>query len=136
MPSMSEPVQRIGLFASLQRLLTTVLEIAQVRLDLLGTEVELEKRRLFDGLLWAIVALLILGVGVVLLCGFIILLFWDGYRLPAVGVLALLFLAGSAQLMRTARHRLRSPNGMFDASLAELQRDRAELAPSNPHEQR
>lgn len=133
---MSEPGKSIGLFASLRRLLGTVLEIAQVRLELLGTELEFEKRRLFDGLLLGLIALLMLGVGVVLLCGFIILLFWEGYRLTAVGVLTLLFLAAAAWLVRAARHRLQSPKGMFEASLAELQRDRAGLQPSGSHEQR
>lgn len=123
-----------GLFASLRRLLGTLLEIAQVRLELLGTELELEKRRIFDGLLLWLVALMMLGVSLVLLCGFIILLFWDGYRLAAVGVMALLFLTIAAWLARAARHRLQSPNGMFSASLAELQRDYAGLQPSEPHE--
>lgn len=131
---MSNPVQESGLFASSRRLLATALEMAQVRLDLVGTEVELEKRRLFDGLLWGAVALLVLGVGLVLLCGFVILLFWDGYRLAAVGVMALLFLAGSVLLMREARVRLRNPTGMFSASIAELERDRAGLQASSQYE--
>ena len=132
---MNDPVQESGLFVSLRRLLATVHEMAQVRLELLGTEVELEKRRLFDGLLWSAVALLVLGVGLVLLCGFVILLFWEGYRLAAVGVMALLFLAGGALLMREMRQRLRNPTGMFNASVAELKRDRAELHVSDQHEQ-
>lgn len=133
---MSGPVQESGLFASLRRVLATLLEMAQVRLDLLGTEVELEKRRVFDGLLWGAVAILALGVGIVLLCGFVILLFWEGYRLAAVGVMALLFLVGSVLLLRKARQRLRNPTGMFNASIAEAQRDRAELQISGQHEQR
>ena len=133
---MSDPVQESGLFASLRRVLATLLEMAQVRLDLLGTEVELEKRRVFDGLLWGAVAILVLGVGIVLLCGFVILLFWEGYRLAAVGVMALLFLVGSVLLLREARQRLRNPTGMFNASIAEAQRDRAELQVSGQHEQR
>lgn len=133
---MSDPIQERGLFASLRRLLGTALEMAQVRLELLGTEVELEKRRLFDGLLWGAVALLVLGVGLTLLCGFVILLFWDGYRLAAMGVMTLLFLVGSVLLMREARHRLHNPNGMFNASVAELERDRAGLRASGQHEQR
>lgn len=133
---MTEPIKERGLFASSRRLLATVFEIAQVRLGILGTELELEKRRLFDGLLWAAVAMLALGVGLVLLCGFVILLFWEGYRLAAVGVLALLFLGGSALSIREARQRLRSPTGMFSASVAELERDRAELGASGHHEQR
>lgn len=132
---MSDPVRQSGLFASLSLLLGTVLEIAQVRLDLVGTEVELEKRRIFDGLLWGAVALLVLGIGLVLLCGFIVLLFWDGYRLPAVGAMALLFLFSSAALIREARRRLRRANGMFAASLAELERDRAGLQSPQQHEQ-
>lgn len=132
---MSDPVRDSGLFASLSRLLGTVLEIAQVRLDLLGTEAELEKRRLFDGLLWGAVALMVMGIGLVLLCGFIVLLFWDAYRLPAVGVMALLFLIASAGLARQSRQHLRKPNGMFEASRAELQRDRAGLQSPTHHEQ-
>jgi uncharacterized membrane protein YqjE len=123
-----------GLFASLRRLLATTLEIAQVRLGLLGTEIELEKRRLFDGLLWAAVALLLLGIGLVLSCGFIILLFWDGYRLMATGGMTLLFLVGGVLLLREARQRLRNPAGMFSSSVSELQKDRAELQDSVQHE--
>jgi uncharacterized membrane protein YqjE len=133
---MSDPVKQSGLFASLRRLLSTALEIVQVRLDLLGTEVELEKRRLFDGVLWGAVGLLLLGVGIVLLCGFVILLFWDGYRLAAVGVMALLCLAGSIVLLREARQRLRNPSGIFSASIAELKRDQTGLQASGQHEQR
>lgn len=132
---MSDPIGQSGLFASLNRLLGTVLEIAQVRLDLVGTELELEKRRLFSGLLWGAVALMVMGMGLVLLCGFIILLFWDGYRLPAVGAMALLFLVASAALVREARRRLSKPNGMFEASLAEFERDRAGLQSTQRHEQ-
>ena len=130
---MGDPVQSGGLFASLSRLLGTVLETAQVRLELLGTEIEFEKRRLFDGLLWGAVALLVLGVGLVLLCGFVILLFWDGYRLAAVGVIATLFLAGGTFLMSIARRRLRNPGTMFEASVAELEQDRAGLQTPEQH---
>ena len=128
-------MQESGLFASLRRLLATVLEVAHVRLDLLGTEVELEKRRLFDGMLWAAFALLVLGLGLVLLTGFVVLLFWDGYRLAAVGGLALGLLVLSLVLMREARQRLRNPSSMFNASLAELKRDQNILQASSHHEQ-
>lgn len=133
---MSDPVSATGLFASLRRLLGTALEVAQVRLELFSTEVELEKRRLFDGLLWAVIALLVLGVGLVLLCGFIILLFWDGYRLAALGLMTLLFLVGGCLLLREARQRLRSPHGMFNASVTELARDRSGLQAPKQHEPR
>lgn len=131
---MSSDNRTDGLFASLRRLLGTVLEIAQVRLELLGTEIELEKRRLFDGLLWAAFALILLGVGLILLCGFVILLFWDGYRLWASGLLTLLFVGAGLALARHARQRLHNPAGLFGSTVAELARDRSALRPKGPHE--
>lgn len=116
-----------GLFASLRQLLATVLEMAQVRVDLFVTEIEQEKLRVFDGLLWAGMALMLLGVGVVLLCGFVVLLLWDGHRLATLGVLTLLFLGAGAFLMRAARRRLRSPARALSATIDELQRDMAAL---------
>lgn len=132
---MSGPTQTSGLFASLRRLLGTVLEIAEVRIALLSTEVEIEKRRLFDALLWAAVAMLVLATGLTLLCGFVILLFSEGYRLAALGVMALLFLGAGWLLLQQARQRLRSPDGMLAGSLAELQRDRNGIAGEAGHEQ-
>ena len=131
---MTGPNQAGGLFASLRRLLGTVLEIAEVRLALLGTEVELEKRRLFDALFWVAMAVLVLATGLVLLCAFVILLLSEGYRLPALGVMALLFLGGGLLLLRQAQQRLRSPEGMFGSSLAELKRDQAGLTSETRHE--
>ena len=132
---MNNSTQKSGLLASLQHLLATALEMVQVRLDLLGTEVEFEKRRLFDGLIWGAVALLALGIGAVLFCSFIILMFAPEYRLAAVGVMALLFLGAAALLMRQARARLRTTTGMFDATLAELKRDQSVLGASSQDEQ-
>jgi uncharacterized membrane protein YqjE len=118
-----------GLFASARRLLATLLELGQVRLELIATEIELEKLRLFDALLLAGAAMLALAVGVVLLCFFIVAAAGDAYRLHALAVLALLFIGGSALGLRAARSRLRSPGTLFDATAAELARDRAALMP-------
>lgn len=133
---MSEPAHESGLFASLRRLLATAIEIAQVRLALLGTEIELEKQRLLHGLYWAALALIALGIGLVLLCGFVILLFWDGYRLAAVGVMAILFFIAGAVLMQQARARLRNAVGLFKTSVDELEQDRAGLRAPDQHEPR
>lgn len=116
-----------GLFASLHQLLDTAVEILQVRLALLSNELQQEKLRLFDGLLWAGLALMLLGLGVLLLCAFIVVLFWDGYRLQALGALSVLFLAVGGLLLHAARARLQSPGGPFNTSVEELGRDRAGL---------
>ncbi|MDH4289756.1 MAG: phage holin family protein [Aquincola sp.] len=119
-----------GLFDSLRRLAHTALGIAEVRLELLGTELEQEKLRVAGALLLGAIAFMLLTVALLLLTGFVVLLFWDGYRLPAIAVLALLFgLAGLWALSRS-RARLRaSQGGPFALSLGELRRDRNGLAP-------
>jgi len=126
---MAEINRETGLLVSFKRLCATVLEIGQVRLELVGTELELEKKRLFEGMLWALSALLVLGVGLVMFCGFIILLVWEGYRLAAIGVMALIFLAGAVALFLQARQRLSNPKGMFSASVSELNKDCLALKP-------
>jgi uncharacterized membrane protein YqjE len=119
-----------GLFDSLRHLAHTALGLAQTRLELFGSELEEEKLRLFDVLWQVALALLLLGLALVLLLGFVVLLFWDGYRLPAVAVLTLLFGGVGLWLLLRARALLRaSEGGPFALSLAELRRDRDALLP-------
>jgi uncharacterized membrane protein YqjE len=116
-----------GLFASIRQLLSTALALAQVRLALLGTEVEQEKLRLGHVLLWLSLGLLCLGLGCMLVCVFIVVWLWESYRLLSLGALALLFLSGGLGLLLAAQRRLHNPSGLFSASLGELARDRAGL---------
>ena len=120
-----------GLFDSLRRLLGTALGMAQLRLELFGTELEAEKLRLFDALWRLCLGLLLLGVAAVLAAAFVLLLFWDSYRLAALGVMVLLFVGGGVGLLMWARTGLRShEGGPFALSLGELQRDLDGLQPA------
>jgi uncharacterized membrane protein YqjE len=118
-----------GLLVSLRRFIATALELGQVRLELLGTELEEQKLRILGALAWAALGVMLVGVGVVLLVGCVVMLFWEGYRLPALAVLMLAFLGGGALMLRHAVGRLQTPPGAFAASVAELARDRAALGP-------
>lgn len=118
-----------GLFASLKRLAASGIELAQLRLELLASEVELQKTRLFDALLWALAAWVLGTIGLLLMVLLILFLLQDGYRVAATAVFALLFLAGAAGCGMSARRRLRTPGGEFPASRAELQRDADALSP-------
>ena len=113
-----------GLFRSLRGLLATTLGMAQLRLELFGTELEAEKLRLL-GALWRLgLALLLLGVAVVLAAVFVLMLFWDSYRLAALGVMVLLFLGCGVGLLVWARASLSGgEGGPFALTLGELQRD-------------
>ncbi len=121
------PASRAGLFDSLRQLLGTAIELAQVRLELLVADLELEKLRLVDVALRALVGLMLLGLGLVLLAGFVLLLVGEPYRLQALGVLTLLCLAGGLLLLLAAKRRLQDDGGLLGATREEVSQDRAAL---------
>jgi uncharacterized membrane protein YqjE len=126
---MTEPGAHGGLLVSLRRMLGTLLEIGQVRLQLLGNELEQEKLRIFDGLLLAGIGLMLVTVGTVLLCALVVLLFAEGYRIAALAIMTLAFIAGGVFAMRAGGQRLRGAGHMFQATLGEIAHDREALAP-------
>lgn len=118
-----------GLFVSLRRLGGTTLEFARIRLELLSTEVEQQKLAILSAFVWAALGSMCAAVGLVLLSGFIVLMFWDGYRLQALGVLAGVYGVAAVLILRYALRKIQTPSGAFAASRAELLRDHAALAP-------
>jgi uncharacterized membrane protein YqjE len=118
-----------GLFASLRQLLDSGLELAQVRLRLLGNELEEEKLRLTAAALLACLGLMLLAIGLLLACALIVLSFDPAHRLKVLAVLCLLFAGGGGWLLLGSIRRLRSPGGLFQSSLAEIAQDRAALEP-------
>lgn len=113
-----------GVGASLRRLLDHALELFQVRLALLGTELEAEKLRLFEALLGSLLALLFGGMALALLSLAVVLLCPDAWRWLAALGLGLVYLGLGAWLWQRARARLAAPGGLFAGSVAELARDR------------
>ena len=121
-----------GLFQSLQRLLATLLEIVQVRLDLVANEFEQEKLRIFDALVWAGVALLFIALGLLLGVAMLVALIPEAWRPLVLALLTLGCLGTGAYMFNQARLRLANPAGALPASRAELASDRAGLDPSPP----
>ena len=115
----------VGFLAGVRQLLATLLETVQVRLELLGTELEQEKRRVFSALVLAAVALVCLALGLVMFSVMILLIFWDSYRVLAACALALLFGGSGSYLLYHSKQKLSAPSGLFAHSPAEPQRDRA-----------
>lgn len=126
---MSEGAQREGLLASLRGLLATAVATLQVRLALLGTELEEERLRLLQLLLFGAIAFFLLGAGMVFLAAWLTVLLWEQHRLLVLALLAGLFLGGGMLALRQALGVARSPSRLFAASLAELAKDRDALEP-------
>jgi len=121
--------QSSGLFTSVRALLGTLLGIAQTRLELLVTELEQERLHLGKLLLYGFLALFFFGLGVMLLSALIVAAFWDSYRLGAIAVLALVYLGIAFICTAVLRQQARRKPRLFSASIAELGKDRAALAP-------
>jgi len=122
--------QSTGLLESLKRLTGTLLSIIQTRLELLSNELEEERLRVRQMLFYGSLALFFFGLSVMLLTVFVVVLFWDSYRLQVLGGLtAIFFIAGTLvwiELRRLSRERTK----LFSTSLAELDDDRDRLTTS------
>jgi uncharacterized membrane protein YqjE len=116
-----------GLLGSARLVLGALLDIGQTRLRLASTELEEERLRLAELLLFAAATLFFLGVGIVLATLLLVLLFWDGPRVLVLALAASLFLAVGAALAVAWRRKLRDRPALLAATVAELQKDRDAL---------
>jgi uncharacterized membrane protein YqjE len=118
-----------GLFASLKALSANLLGTLQTRLELLAVDVAEERARLTTLLALVLVSLFSLGVGVVLLALLIVVALWESHRLVALAALISFFLVTGVAVGWLAIYRLRNSPRLFDASIAELAKDREQLEP-------
>lgn len=121
---MSGP-QRLS--SSLRGLASTVLELVQIRLELLSIEAQEEVLRVGALLVYGAIAVAFLSLGVVLLALLITVALWDTHRLLALGVFTGLFLVIGGVAAWLARERVRSGTYLFSASVEELRQDREGL---------
>lgn len=121
------PEASSGLMGSARRLLATLVSIASTRLELLANELQEERLRLTQMLLFALCALFCFGMGILLLTVFVVALFWDDHRLAALGALSALFFALGTLVALLLRSKAQSKPRLFSASLAELSKDRQQL---------
>jgi uncharacterized membrane protein YqjE len=117
-----------GLFGSVKNLAASLVSHLHTRLELFTIEFAEEKLRLTSLLFGAILALFFIFMAIVLAALFVIAAYWDTpYRLHAVAILAVLFLVGAGITGGMVRAKLKSRPRLFEASLAELYKDRQQL---------
>jgi uncharacterized membrane protein YqjE len=119
-----------GVWASLKRVLDTLLATAQNRVELFAVELHEEKCRLVEALLFA-AAVAAFGIMTLSLATFtLVLLFWENGRRHALVGLSVLYLTATALAWRGLKSRLAAPSA-FAGSLDELKRDRECLRTDN-----
>ncbi len=121
------PEKSGGLFTSLRQLVATGIAIFQTRLALAGIELEEEIQRLIQVLLLSLGLILFLALGLLVFTLMIVLAFRDEHRVLAMGGLALAYLAIAGALWWRLRAKLDDRPPIFEATLAEFEKDRASL---------
>jgi len=120
-----------GLLASLPRLLDSLIGIAHTRIAIVSTEFEEERERLRELVLYGFWSLFLMSLGLILATLFVVVAFWDQYRLHALGVLAGIYLVAGVVATLRLRRCLRTRPRLFASTLGELEKDRAELRPKS-----
>src|SRR6201999_3638804 len=85
-----------GLFQSVRELFANVVALAHTRLELITTEIEEEIQGAVSLLMWALTALMLAGLSVVMIAVLILVIFWDDHRILAASLLTGTFLVGAA----------------------------------------
>lgn len=115
--------------ASVRGLAATLVELAQVRLELFSVEAQEEVLRVASLVAYGAIALVCLALGLGFLAMLITVALWDENRLLALGVFTAIFLGGGLFAALRARARVLSGSKLFSASIDELRQDREALEP-------
>lgn len=125
-----EPTAPAGIAALGRRMLTTVLSALQTRGELFVTELEEEKTRVVELLIWAMVAGFLSLMFLVVFTGVVIYLFPEGSRIYAGVGFCVLYLAGAILALVNLKALIKNSPPPFNDTLNELKKDRACLESS------
>ncbi len=117
-----------NLLSSLKGLISTGTSIAQTRLELISTDVQIARGRFISLLVMIVFALFFLFFGLVMLALLIVIYSWETDRILALTLLTSGFLLVGAVLVLVILQSLKKMPKLFEATIAELQKDREELS--------
>ena len=117
-----------NLLSSIKGLVSTGASIAQTRLELISVDVQIARTKFISLLVMIVSALFFLFFGLVMLALFIVIYSWESDRMMALGLLTSAFLLIGLILAVMIMQSLRSMPKLFEASIAELAKDREALS--------
>ena len=113
----------MGFLAAAGRIAANVVAMIGTRLELAAVEFQEDARRLLGYLAWTLLAVFLAGGAFMLVALFVIVLFWDDYRLQAIGGMAILFAAVAGLIVMKVKSGLNKQATLFSTTLAELRND-------------
>jgi uncharacterized membrane protein YqjE len=117
-----------NLLSSIKNLVSTGTTIAQTRLELISVDVQIARTKLISLLAMIVSALFFLFFGLVMLALFIVIYSWESDRMLALGLLTSAFLLIGLILTLLVMQSMRTMPRLFEASIAELAKDRESLS--------
>jgi len=117
-----------NLLSSIKNLVSTGTSIAQTRLELISVDVQIARTKLISLLAMIVSALFFLFFGLVMLALFIVIYSWESDRMLALGLLTSAFLLIGLILTLLVMQSMRTMPRLFEASIAELAKDREALS--------
>ena len=117
-----------NLLSSLKNLVSTGASIAQTRLELISTDVQIARSKFISLMVMIVFALFFLFFGLVMLALLIVIYSWETDRILALTLLTSGFLAVGVILAAVILQSLRTMPKLFEATISELQKDREELS--------
>jgi uncharacterized membrane protein YqjE len=118
-----------GILHSLRNLAATFVVLLRDRLDLLVTELEEERLRFLQLLIWAAAALLFFAIGLLMLILLLVLLLWDSYRIVSIVVIAGAFLGLGIFTAIRVRNLAEGRPRLLSTSLDQLSKDKEQVTP-------
>lgn len=119
MSDAKEPVS-----APLRRLGVSLLTLGRIRLELFAIEAQEEKERIASLLLWAVLAALLAGFGLLMLVVLVTVALWDSpYRMLALGGGTTVVVAVAVLAVLKVKKLIDQPASLFQSSIGELRAD-------------
>jgi uncharacterized membrane protein YqjE len=109
--------------AAASRIGATLVAMVHTRLELAAVEAQEEAGRLLGYVAWTLFAVFLAAGAALLAALFVVVLFWDSYRLLAIGGMAGLFALAAIAIVLKARSGFAARPPLFGATLGELRND-------------
>jgi len=108
----------------LKRVVSSLLGMGQTRLELAGIELAQARQAAVRTVLWSLLTALTLAFASVFLCALVIALSWESNRFVAIAGCAAFYLVLGVYFYVKLKDTLAAQPPLFEATLAELGRDR------------
>lgn len=121
-----------GLFDSLRGLIATLVAMAHTRVELFGTEIEEELRRVVALVVGAMAVLVLSGLAMAFTAFAVIAACWDTHRIAAASSVAIGFIAAAILSYLVVRARTRRRSRLLSSTLDQFERDLQQLGRRGP----